>query len=66
MTCSTQFVRSPFGRLMRVASLPMLRSPMDRFMEMHAAVLRPGESAAGACVRARSTVCLGAGASALA
>ena len=50
MTCSTQFVRSPFGRLMRVAALPMLRSPMDRFMEMRAAVLRPGDSGARACV----------------
>jgi hypothetical protein len=66
MTCSTQFFRSPFGRLMRVASSPVLRSPMNRFMEMRAGILRPGDSGARACVCAHPTVCLGARASALA
>jgi len=39
---------------------------MDRFLEERATVVLPGDPGDRACVCARSTVCLGASASALA
>jgi hypothetical protein len=59
-------MRSPSGGLMCAVVLPMLRGPMDRFLEERTSVVLPGNPGGHARVCARSTVCLGASASALA